>query len=234
MTTRPVALVTGASQGFGLAIARELVGRGWAVMIDARTASRLHAAAATLGRDGVVAIPGDVTDAAHRQALARAVDGFGRLDLLVNNAGALGPSPLPSLATLPVAQLARLLEVNVVAPLALTQILLPYLDAGAGVVVNVTSDAAAEAYPGWGGYGLTKAALDHMSAVLAVEHPDLRVVAFDPGDMRTEMHQRAFPDQDISDRPSPEHVAPLLVELVASDPPSGRYQASALRDAVTA
>jgi NAD(P)-dependent dehydrogenase (short-subunit alcohol dehydrogenase family) len=218
-----VALITGASQGLGRALATELAGRGWTLIVDARRADRLDAAAAELAaHTTVVAIPGDVADADHRSQLADAVHDAGRLDLLVNNASTLGGSPLPALDVIDLQVLRNVYEVNVVAPLALTQLLLPTLAASHGTIVNITSDAAVEAYEGWGGYGSSKAALEHVSAVLAVEHPDVRVLTVDPGDMRTEMHQDAFPGEDISDRPLPSAVAPGLVALIESDHPSGR------------
>jgi NAD(P)-dependent dehydrogenase (short-subunit alcohol dehydrogenase family) len=217
----PNAIVTGASKGLGLALARHLAVDGWTVVVDARGAAALHDAVA--GVPGIVAVPGDVTDPDHLVALVDALDG--PIDLLVNNAGALGPSPLPELTATPIAALEQLYVTNVLAPLALVQIALPRLSGGAAVV-NVTSDAAVEAYPGWGGYGSSKAALEQVSAVLAVEHPELRVYAVDPGDMRTEMHQLAFPGEDISDRPPPEDSVPGLLALITSDRPSGRYRAA--------
>jgi NADP-dependent 3-hydroxy acid dehydrogenase YdfG len=226
-TTQRVALITGASQGLGLALANELAGGGWTLIIDARRADRLAAAATELGaRTTVVAIPGDIADAAHRSQLVDAVTAAGRLDLLVNNASTLGGSPLPALDVIDLQVLRNVYEVNVVAPLALTQQLLPALVAAHGTIVNVTSDAAVEAYEGWGGYGSSKAAFEQVSAVLAAEHPDVRVLIVDPGDMRTEMHQDAFPGEDISDRPLPAAVAPGLVALIASDHPSGRTRVS--------
>lgn len=222
-----LALVTGASRGLGLALTDALVRAGFEVIVDARDADRLHAAVATtVHPEAVHPLPGDVTDPAHLDALAGAVDRVGPLDLLVNNASALGPSPLPRLADLPAGALTEVLTANVLAPLALTRRLLGSLEAAAGAVVNVSSDAAVEAYPGWGAYGASKAALDQLSAVLAVEHPTLRVYAFDPGDMRTDMHQAAYPGEDISDRPDPREVAPRLLELLRQRPPSGRYRAA--------
>ena len=215
----PVALVTGASRGLGLALARALHDRGWQLVIDARGEADLLAAAPP----SAVVVAGDVTDPAHRAALRTAVRQLGRLDLLVNSASELGP--MPRLAHNPLADLRRVLEVDVLAPLALVQDLLPLLAEGA-TVVNVSSDAAVGAYEGWGGYGSAKAALDHLTAVLAVEHPGLRFCAFDPGDMRTAMHQQAFPGEDISDRPGPETVVPALLRLL--DLPSGRYRAADL------
>jgi NAD(P)-dependent dehydrogenase (short-subunit alcohol dehydrogenase family) len=220
-----VALITGASQGLGRALAEGLAAAGWTLVVDARRADRLDRAVAELSaRTRVVAVPGDVADGRHRDELVEAVRREGRLDLLVNNASTLGASPLPSLADIEPHVLHRIYDVNVVAPIALTQPLLGLLEASAGTVVNVTSDAAVEAYPGWGGYGSSKAALEHASAVLAVEHPGVRVLVVDPGDMRTEMHQDAFPGEDISDRASPDEVAPGLLELVRSGRPSGRYR----------
>jgi NAD(P)-dependent dehydrogenase (short-subunit alcohol dehydrogenase family) len=220
-----VALVTGASQGLGRALAGELADRGWTLVIDARRGERLADAAAELSaRTTVVAIPGDITDPHHRDELVGAVGRLGRLDLLVNNASTLGASPLPALATIDVDVLRRIFDVNVVAPLALTQPLLDRLDAAGGTIVNVTSDAAVEAYPEWGGYGSSKAALEHLSAILGVEHPTIRVLVVDPGDLRTEMHQDAFPGEDISDRPLPVTVAPGLVDLIEGDRPGGRYR----------
>jgi NAD(P)-dependent dehydrogenase (short-subunit alcohol dehydrogenase family) len=223
----PVALVTGASQGLGRALAAELAWDGWRVIVDARDGERLARAVAEMpGR--VTAVPGDVASPVHRARLAAAVRAAGRLDLLVNNASALGPSPLPRLADLPLWELDRVLSVNVVAPLALLQLLARRLEDAGGAVVNVSSDAAVEAYEGWGGYGASKAALDRLTAVAAVEHPRLRVYAFDPGDMATGMHQRAFPGEDIGDRPPPESVVPALLRLVRDGRPSGRYRAADL------
>lgn len=222
-----VALITGASQGLGLALAEALADRGWALVIDARRADRLEPAASALAeRTSVVSIPGDVADAAHRAQLVEAVQELGRLDLLVNNASTLGESPLPALATIDLNVLRRIYEVNVVAPLALTQPLLGLLDASSGTIVNITSDAAVEPYETWGGYGSSKAAFEQLSAVLAAEQPQLRVLVVDPGDMRTEMHQDAFPGEDISDRPLPAAVVPGLVALIDGDHPSGRVRAA--------
>jgi NAD(P)-dependent dehydrogenase (short-subunit alcohol dehydrogenase family) len=221
METR-TAIVTGASRGLGLALTAALVRDRWRVVVDARSADDLHAATADLG-DGVVAIAGDVLDQAHLAALIAAAGD--RIDLLVNNAGGLGPSPLPTLAEYPADELVSLFEVNVAAPLRLIQAALPALRAARGTVVDVTSDASVEAYEGWGGYGATKAALDHLGAVLAVEEPDVRVLTVDPGDMRTRMHQDAFPGEDISDRPPPEGSVPGILALISGDVPSGRYRA---------
>jgi NAD(P)-dependent dehydrogenase (short-subunit alcohol dehydrogenase family) len=222
----PVALITGASRGLGRAIARSLNERGWSMVIDARGADDLAAVAAEL--PNVRAVAGDVTDSWHRAALADAVESFGGLHLLVNNASQLGPSPQPQLADYPLSDFAEVYRVNVTAPLALIQQVLPSLLANGGTVVNISSDAAVEAYPGWGGYGSAKAALDQLTAILGAEQPTLRVYAFDPGDMRTEMHQRAFPGEDISDRPEPESVVPSFLRLLEERPPSGRYRASDL------
>jgi NAD(P)-dependent dehydrogenase (short-subunit alcohol dehydrogenase family) len=219
-----VALITGASQGLGRALTAALAQRGWHVVVDARSPHALAEAAA--GSPNVVAVAGDVADRAHREALAAAVETLGRLDLLVNNASDLGPSPLPRLADYPLDALADVFDTNVVAPLALVQLLLPVLRASGGAIVDVSSDAAVEAYEGWGGYGASKAALDQVSAVLAAEEPGLRVYAVDPGDMRTAMHQRAFPGEDISDRPLPEAVVPALLRLLDVRPVSGRYRAA--------
>ena len=218
---QPTALITGASKGLGRALAGALAARGWRLVVDARTPGSL---AAEL--PGAAVVAGDVTDPGHRGALAAAVDTLGRLDLLVNNASDLGPSPLPALARYPLEALRRVYETDVVAPLALIQMMAPRLRAARGIVVNVSSDAAAEPYPGWGGYGSAKAALDQLSAVLAVEEPDLRVYAVDPGDMRTDMHQAAFPGEDITDRPEPAAVVPALLRLLDARPPSGRYRAA--------
>ena len=227
--TSRVALVTGASMGLGRALAHRLAADGWRVVVDARDARRLARSVAPLPAHRVTAVPGDVSDDWHRAALAGAVEGLGRLDLLVNNASVLGPSPLPGLAAHSIADLERVLAVNTLAPLALAQLLMAPLERAGGTIVNVTSDAAVEAYPGWGGYGASKAALDLMTAVLAVEHPGLRVVAFDPGDMRTDLHRQAFPGEDVSDRPDPESVVPALMRIVDGAVPSGRYRAQDLR-----
>ncbi len=227
-TNRPTALITGASRGLGLALARALAGAGWQLIIDARDAGALAAAAAELAEQAVVrAIPGDVADAAHRRALARAAGELGGLDVVVNNAGTLGPSPLPALLDIPLTELARLFALNAIAPLAVLQAVGLHLRPGARIL-NITSDAAVEAYPGWGGYGGSKAALEQLSAVLAAENPDWLVYQVDPGDMRTAMHQAAFPGEDISNRPLPEASVPALLRLIGGELPSGRYQARAL------
>jgi NAD(P)-dependent dehydrogenase (short-subunit alcohol dehydrogenase family) len=222
----PIAIVTGASRGLGLALARALAERGWRLVIDAREPDALQEAAAGLARHtDVAALAGDVADAEHRRGLLAAAGG--PVDLLVNNASVLGPSPQPLLADYPLDVLEHVYRVNVLAPLALIQLALPQLPAGARIV-NVTSDAAAEPYEGWGGYGSAKAALDQLTAILAVERADLRVYAADPGDMNTRMHQEAFPGEDISDRPPPETSVPGLLALIEGELPSGRYQARAL------
>ena len=223
--TPPTALVTGASRGLGAALAEALSRRGWRLVVDGRTPDRLAATVAALPRpDLVTAVPGDVADPAHRAALSAAVGD--RLDLLVNNASELGPTPLPRLADLPPAALERVLAVNTVAPLALVQAVLPALERAGGVVLDISSDAAVEAYEGWGGYGASKAALDQLTAVLAAEHPALRVYAVDPGDMATDMHHAA--DPDATGLPEPAAVVPALLRLVTDDLPSGRYLAADL------
>jgi NAD(P)-dependent dehydrogenase (short-subunit alcohol dehydrogenase family) len=224
-----VALVTGASRGLGLALAGALAERGWGLVIDARGAEALAAAAQGLAaRTEVRAVPGDIADPAHRQALVAAAEALGGLDLLVNNASVLGPSPQPRLADYPLDVLANVYEVNAVAPLALVQLALPLLRPRRGRILNITSDAAVEAYEGWGGYGSSKAALERLTAVLAAEEPDLEVYLADPGDLRTQMHQEAFPGEDISDRPLPAVAVPGLLKLIEGDLPSGRYRAQDL------
>jgi NAD(P)-dependent dehydrogenase (short-subunit alcohol dehydrogenase family) len=213
-------IVTGASRGLGLALTRALAGRGWQLVVDARDARALELAVA--GLDGVTAVPGDVADPEHR---GRLIEAAGEpIDLLVNNASALGPTPLPALGDYPLAELRRVYEVNVVAPLAIVQLALPRLSERARVL-NLASDAAVEAYPGWGGYGSSKAALAQITAIFGAENPGLRVYAVDPGDMRTQMQQDAFPGEDISDRPPPEESVPGLIELIEGDLPSGSYRA---------
>lgn len=227
-TTPSTALVTGASRGLGLALARQLAAEGWILILDARGAGALEAVEAELSEvTRVFAIPGDVTDEEHRRALADAVREAGGLDVLVNNASTLGPSPRPLLLDYPTEALEQVYRTNVVAPLALLQAVREELRPGARVI-NVTSDAGVEPYPGWGGYGPSKAALEHLSAILAAENPSLRVYWVDPGDMRTQMHQEAFPEEDISDRPLPEESVPGLLELIKGKRPGGRYEARAL------
>ena len=215
------AIVTGASRGLGRALARELIARGWRVVVDARDGEAL--AAEWQDEPHAVAIAGDVRERRHLESLVEAAGD--PIALVVNNASILGPSPQPRLAAYPLAELLRVYDVNLVAPLELVQLALPHLREGA-CVVSITSDAAVEAYPGWGGYGSSKAALDQLTAILAAELPELRVYAVDPGDMRTQLHQEAFPGEDISDRPEPEQSVPGLVSLIEGDRPSGRYRAA--------
>jgi NAD(P)-dependent dehydrogenase (short-subunit alcohol dehydrogenase family) len=222
-----VAIVTGASRGLGHALATGLAGRGWRLVVDGRDPDALAEARWPLPGE-ITALPGDVTDPSHQAALIAAANDLGRLDLVVNNAGILGPSPLLPLADYPLTDLREVFEVNTVAPLALAQLALPALRATAGALVNVTSDAAIEAYPGWGGYGLAKAAIEQAGRVLAVEEPGIRVWSVDPGDLRTRMHQEAFPDEDISDRPLPHTVVPSFLRLLDEWPESGRVRLSDL------
>jgi len=220
------AIVTGASRGLGLALARALAERGWRLAIDARGAEALQTARDELaGLTDVVAVAGDVADGRHRRELVAAAGD--RIDLVVNNASLLGPSPLPALADHPLDALEEVYRVNVLAPLGVLQLALPRMPSG-GRIVGVSSDAAVEPYEGWGGYGSSKAALDQLTRVLAAERPDLRVYAVDPGDMRTSMHQEAFPGEDISDRPPPEASVPGLLALIEGELPSGRYAAREL------
>ena len=222
----PVGIVTGASRGLGLALALALDERGWRLVVDARGAEAL--VEATAGLASVTAIAGDVADPEHRRALVDAAGG--EIDLIANNASLLGPSPMPALADYPLDELRRVYEANVIAPLALVQLALPRLTAAAAIL-DVTSDAAAEPYEGWGGYGSSKAALEQLTAILGAEHPRLRVYSVDPGDMRTQMHQDAFPGEDISDRPPPEDSVPGLLALIEGSLPSGRYRAAELAGA---
>lgn len=213
-------IVTGASRGLGLALTRALSERGWRLVVDARDADALGSAVG--GLEGVVAVAGDVADPDHRRRL---VDAAGdSIELLVNNASLLGPSPQPALDDYPLEELRRVYEVNVFAPLALMQLALPRLGDGARML-SISSDAAVEAYEGWGGYGSSKSALAQITSVLAAEQPGLRVYAVDPGDMRTQMQQEAFPGEDISDRPPPEESVPGLLALIEGDLPSGAYRA---------
>lgn len=225
-----LALVTGASRGLGLALARALAERRWTLVIDARGGHELDQVADELSAcTKVVAIAGDVGDETHRRQLVDAAEQLGTLDLLVNNASVLGPSPQPPLAEYPLAALEDVYRVNVFAPVRLIQVALPSLRRSErGRIVNVTSDAGVEAYAGWGGYGSSKAALEHVSNVLAAEHPELRVYWVDPGDMKTRMLQEAYPGEDISDRPPPEDSVPGLLALIEGDLASGRYRAKDL------
>jgi NAD(P)-dependent dehydrogenase (short-subunit alcohol dehydrogenase family) len=225
----PTAIITGASRGLGLALARALAERGWSLVLDARGGDVLQGVAGELaGMTEVVAITGDVTDESHRAELVEAARALGGPDLLVNNASLLGPSPQPKLADYPLDVFRTVYEVNVTAPLALIQEALPLLSQSPqGRIINVTSDAGVESYEGWGGYGSSKAALEQLSKVLAAEHPQLKVWWVDPGDMNTTMQQEAYPDEDISDRPPPEESVPGILRLIDEDPPSGRYQARA-------
>jgi NAD(P)-dependent dehydrogenase (short-subunit alcohol dehydrogenase family) len=230
MTTAPVAVITGASRGLGAALAEGLAREGWHLVVDARTAPELDEAAAALARlTTVAALAGDVVDDDHRAALTAAADRLGGAALLVNNASTLGGSPPPRLADFPLPALLDTFEVNVLAPIALTQLLLPQLRrTGTGGVLNISSDAAVEAYEGWGGYGAAKAALDHAGAVLAAEEPGLRVWSVDPGELSTRLLQQAYPGEDVSDRPPPGTVVPHLLDLLRRRPPSGRYRAADL------
>jgi NAD(P)-dependent dehydrogenase (short-subunit alcohol dehydrogenase family) len=226
------AIVTGASRGLGQALAAGLAAAGYALVIDARDGIELEAARSGLAAQHrgtvVTAVPGDVGDPAHRAALVRAADRTGGADLLINNAGTLGANPLPALADYPLDELRAALESNVVAPVALIQALLPALRQRGGAILNITSDAATGAYTGWGGYGAAKAALEQASNVLAAEENTVRVWWVDPGDLRTRMHQQAFPGEDISDRPLPEQVVPGFLRLITGRLPSGRYRAAEL------
>jgi NAD(P)-dependent dehydrogenase (short-subunit alcohol dehydrogenase family) len=226
MPVMPVGIVTGTSRGLGLALARALDERGWRLVVDARGGEAL--AETTAGLSGVTAIAGDVADPEHRRALVEAAGG--EIDLIANNASLLGPSPQPALAEYPLDELRRVYEANVIAPLALVQLALPHLASGAAIL-DVTSDAAVEPYDGWGGYGSSKAALEQLTAILGAEHPGLRVYSIDPGDMRTQMQQEAFPGEDISDRPPPEDSVPGLLALIEGSLPSGRYRAAELAGA---
>ncbi len=234
MSTPRVAIITGGSRGLGRALSGALAATGYHIVIDARDGPALRAAAAELcatydlPASQVLALAGDIADPAHRADLAAAAADLGGVTLLVNNAGTLGVSPLPALADYPAADLLSSLEVNVVAPMALTQLVLPGLRRLGGAVLCITSDAAVEAYAGWGGYGAAKAALEQACHVLAAEEPAVRVWWVDPGDLRTQMHQQAYPGEDISDRPLPETVTPAFLRLVAERMPSGRYRASDL------
>jgi NAD(P)-dependent dehydrogenase (short-subunit alcohol dehydrogenase family) len=229
MSKSKTAVITGASRGLGLALARALAADGYRLVLDARDGDALRAAVAGLG-DGstVVTLAGDIADPAHRGQLRAAADDLGGPDLLINNAGTLGASPLPALADYPIAELRDAFEVNVLAPIALTQLLLPGLRRHGGAILSITSDAAVEAYAGWGGYGAAKAALEQACNVLAAEENTVRVWWVDPGDLRTRMHEQAFPGEDISDRPLPETVVPAFTRLISQRLPNGRYRAADL------
>ena len=218
-----VALITGGSSGLGRALAHALATEGWRVIVDGRDAGRLST---SVRHPGILAVPGDVTNDWHRGALAAAVEREGRLDLLVHNASTLGPTPLPRLAAVTVEDLDLVWRTNVAAPLALTVDLLPALVASRGALVSISSDAGVEHYEGWGLYGASKAALDHLTLTAGAENPEIAAYAVDPGDMRTPMHQDAFPGEDISDRPLPDTVVPHLLALLAARPRSGRYRAA--------
>lgn len=224
----PTVLITGASTGLGRALARAFAEQGWHPIITARGGVKLNKVRDELGAGRVTAIRGDVSDPVHRERLADVIRERGRLDLVINNASRLGPSPMPRLADYPLDELLHVYETNLIAPLGVLQLALPYLRTAGGMAVNISSDAGVEPYEGWGGYGSSKAALDHLTAIFAVENPDISVYSFDPGDMRTEMHQAAFPGDDISDRPDPETVVPALLDLIHRRPSSGRYVASEL------
>lgn len=228
-TQQRTALVTGASRGLGRALARELARQGWHLVIDARGAEALEETRRELAEHTEVsAIPGDITDPTHRAALAAAAGDFGGVDVIVNNAGILGPSPQPRLLDYPLEVLEQVYRTNVIAQLGVLQALRPHLRDGARII-DITSDAGVEPYEGWGGYGSSKAALEQMTAILAAENPEYRIYRVDPGDMRTKMHQEAFPDEDISDRALPEESVPGLMALLTGNLPSGRYRAHALR-----
>lgn len=219
------ALITGASRGLGLALSKALAEKQWKLIIDARNSEKLEQARQELSKfTEVVAISGDVSDEAHLQKLVAAAKDFGGLDVLINNASVLGPSPQPTLANYPLEVLEYVYQVNVFAPLRLIQLALPTLKVNSSIL-NISSDAGVEGYPGWGGYGSSKAALEQLSKVFAAEHPELKVYWVDPGDMNTQMHQEAFPGEDISDRPLPETSVPGLLPLIESSLPSGRYKA---------
>jgi NAD(P)-dependent dehydrogenase (short-subunit alcohol dehydrogenase family) len=225
----PTAIITGASRGLGLALARALDERGWRLVLDARGAAALETATSEL--TNAVALPGDVADPQHRSALV-ALAGP-QIDLLINNASILGPSPQPELAKYPLDALAEVFRVNTIAPLALTQLALPHIPDG-GTIINVTSDAGIEPYDGWGGYGSSKAAFEQWTAILGVERPHLRIYAVDPGDMRTQLHQEAFPGEDISDRAQPQESVPAFLALLDGQLPNGRYRAHDLTPAAAA
>ncbi len=231
-TDTRTALITGASRGLGLALARQLATNGWTLILDARGSDALEAVHAELSNlTTVTVIPGDVSDAKHRRALAIAARAAGGLDAVVNNASILGISPMPPLLDYPLDMLEQVFRVNTLAPLALIQAVKHELKSNARIL-NISSDAGIEPYAGWGGYGSSKAALEQLSAILAAENPQWRVYWIDPGDMRTQMHQDAFPGEDISDRPLPEESVPGLIRLIEGDLASGRYRARELAEQV--
>jgi NAD(P)-dependent dehydrogenase (short-subunit alcohol dehydrogenase family) len=231
-----VALITGSSQGLGLEVARLYAERGIGLILTARHLKPLEVARDELARlTRTVALAGDVADPAHvAQLVSTGFKAFGHIDILINNASELGPSPMPELTNLDPGELRRILDVNLVAPLRLIQQLLPTMRARReGLIVNVTSDAGVEAYPTWGGYGASKAGLEHLSRVLAVEleGTGVRVYVVDPGDMDTAMHRAAEPGVDLSHLPTPDHVAPAFVELLEESVPFGRFEAQQMRRA---
>lgn len=228
-TSKKTALITGASRGLGLAIATALAHEGWQLLLNGRNPKALLQAQNKLSAlTKVEAISGDVMDEIHLIQFPQRIAQFGQIDLVINNASTIGPSPQPKLLDYPIETIHQIFHTNVIAPLSLLQKIREYLSQKA-IIINVSSDAAVEAYEGWGGYGASKAALDHLTAILAVEQPDWRVYAVDPGDMQTQMHQEAFPNEDISDRPLPEEVAvPALLHLIKVQRKSGRYQAQEL------
>ncbi|GLV56117.1 short-chain dehydrogenase [Dictyobacter sp. S3.2.2.5] len=227
-TLSHTAVITGASRGLGRALARAFARQGWNLLLDARHAEPLEAVKTELqALTRVLTLTGDVTDASHRQELLEAAQSLGGIDVLINNASMLGPSPQPALLSYPLDVLEQVYQTNVIAPLALIQALHPQLKPTA-CIINISSDAGQEVYEGWGGYGSSKAALEHLSAILAAEQPGISIYWVDPGDMRTDMHQAAFPGEDISDRPLPEESVPGILQLITQRYPSGRYLARSL------
>ena len=228
-TSKKTALITGASRGLGLAIATALAQEGWQLILNGRNPEALLKAQTALSAlTEVEAISGDIMDEIHLIQFPQRITPFGQLDLVINNASTIGPSPQPALLDYPIETIHQIFHTNVIAPLSLLQKIRAYLHPKA-IIINISSDASVEAYEGWGGYGASKAALDHLTAILAVEQPNWRVYAVDPGDMQTQMHQEAFPNEDISDRPLPEEVAvPALLCLIKKEWKSGRYRAQQL------
>ena len=233
-TTSPVTLITGASKGLGAEIARQLAERGHRLMLTARRVEPLQVLADELAaQTDVLALPGDVADAAHlRRLVSTGLERFGRIDVLINNASTVGVSPMPTLTAYPLDTLTDLFRTNTIAPLHLIQATLPdMLSRGTGIIVNISSDAAVQAYPTWGGYGMSKAALEHLSRVLAaeLEGSGIRVFVVDPGDMDTEMHRAAEPGVDLSGLPGPAPAAQAIVRLIEQErAPFGRFEAQAL------